>query len=105
MIYKNYEAIVEFDDDAGIFHGEVLGIRDIITFQGESVEELRTAFHQSVDDYLEFCKVRNESPEKPYSGKLVLRLKPELHMKLAIKAQKLKTSLNKMLSETLEKSI
>ncbi|MBN8705670.1 MAG: type II toxin-antitoxin system HicB family antitoxin [Bacteroidetes bacterium] len=61
MIYKNYESIVEFDDDAGFFHGEVIGIRDVITFQGVSDEDLRTSFHQSVEDYLEFCKTKNKS--------------------------------------------
>jgi len=67
MKYKNYEAFVTYDEDARIFHGEVLHLRDVITFQGESVNELEQAFHDSVDDYLEFCKERGEKPEKPYS--------------------------------------
>jgi len=66
MIYKNYEAIVEFDDDAGFFHGEVIGIRDVITFQGVSDEDLRTSFHQSVEDYLEFCKTKNKNRENQF---------------------------------------
>jgi predicted HicB family RNase H-like nuclease len=65
MKYKNYEASVTYDEDARIFHGEVLHLRDVITFQGESVNELEQAFHDSVDDYLEFCKERGEKPEKP----------------------------------------
>lgn len=55
MTYKGYIAMVEYDDAAGIFHGEVVNLRDVITFQGTSVEELRQAFVDSVDDYLEFC--------------------------------------------------
>jgi predicted HicB family RNase H-like nuclease len=60
MEYKGYIGIVEFDDEAGIFHGEVINLRDVITFQGESVQELRQAFQDSVDDYLAFCAERNE---------------------------------------------
>ena len=62
MIYKNYVAHIEFDDEAKIFHGEVINTRDVITFQGSTVKELKKAFKDSVDDYLEFCKERNEEP-------------------------------------------
>ena len=64
MNYKGYEARVELDDEAGVFHGEVINTRDVITFQGSSVEELKQAFEDSVDDYLEFCASRGEDPEK-----------------------------------------
>jgi len=57
--YKGYTGYVEFDDEAGIFHGEVLDLRDVITFQGKTVEEIKKAFRESIDDYLEFCKERN----------------------------------------------
>ena len=69
--YKGYTGHVEFDDEAGIFHGEVLDTRDVITFQGKQVEELRKAFRDSVDDYLEFCDERNEEPDKSFSGKFM----------------------------------
>jgi len=65
MEYKNYTAKVKLDEQAGLFHGQVLGIRDVVTFQGESVTELVQAFHDSVDDYLEFCEERDEQPDKP----------------------------------------
>jgi predicted HicB family RNase H-like nuclease len=61
MRYKGYEAIVEYDEDAGIFHGEVTNLRDVITFQGASTPELMEAFAASVEDYLAFCKERGES--------------------------------------------
>jgi len=64
--YKGYAGHVEFDDETGIFHGEVLDLRDVITFQGKSVEEIERAFRESVDDYLEFCEERHEEPDKPY---------------------------------------
>ena len=67
--YKGYIAKVEFDDEAEVFHGEVINLRDVITFEGESVAELKQAFHDSVEDYLAFCAERGEEPEKPFSGK------------------------------------
>lgn len=63
--YKGYEAVVEYDEDAGIFHGEVAGLRDVITCQGRSLAELKKAFAGSIEDYLAFCKERGEEPEKP----------------------------------------
>ena len=65
MEYKGYLSHVEFDDEADIFHGEVINIRDVITFQGKSVDELRQAFEDSVEDYLDFCAEREEEPDKP----------------------------------------
>jgi predicted HicB family RNase H-like nuclease len=63
--YKGYLSRVEFDDEANIFHGEVINIRDVITFQGKTVDELRKAFEDSVEDYLAFCAERGEEPDKP----------------------------------------
>ena len=63
MTYKGYEAAVEYDEDAEIFHGEVVNLRDVITFQGRSVSELKKAFDGSVEDYLAFCEARGEDPE------------------------------------------
>ena len=84
--YKGYTGHVEYDDEAGIFHGEVLDLRDVITFQGKSVEEIEQAFRDSVDDYLEFCEQRGEKPTKPFSGRLMLRLSPALHRKVYVSA-------------------
>ena len=102
MEYKGYFGKVEFDNEAGIFHGEVINLRDTITFQGESVSGLKTAFHDSVDDYLEFCKERNEKPEKPYSGNFIVRINPELHKSLAILAASKKISLNQFIIKKLQ---
>ena len=73
MEYKGYIAKVEFDDRPGVFHGEVLNLRDVVTFEGKTVAELRKAFRESVDDYLEFCATRKEAPEKPFSGSIRTR--------------------------------
>ncbi|MEO5914730.1 MAG: type II toxin-antitoxin system HicB family antitoxin [Luteolibacter sp.] len=103
MIYKGYSGNVRFDDEAEIFHGEVLGVRDVVTFQGRSVEELKTAFHESIDDYLDFCKSRGEEPDKPFSGKFLLRLEPELHRKLYELSTNDGESLNSWIATKLEK--
>ena len=105
MEYKEYFAKVEFDDEDNIFHGEIINLRDVITFEGETVEELRKAFHDSVEDYLEFCAERGEDPEKPYSGKFMVRVDPVLHKTIAIQARKSGKSLNAWVNETLLKNI
>ena len=102
MEYKGYIGKVEFDDEANLFHGEIINLRDMITFQGESVEGLRKAFQESLDDYLEFCEERNESPEKPYSGKFMVRVEPELHKAVAMHAKMECKSLNAWVHDTLE---
>lgn len=101
MEYKGYVGVVEFDDEAGIFHGEVVNLRDVITFQGTSVKELTKAFHGSVDDYLAFCAQRGESPEKPYSGRFVVRVDPELHKSVALKARLQRKSVNAWIQDVL----
>jgi len=99
MEYKGYLGRVEYDDEAGVFHGEVINLRDVITFQGETVQELRTAFQESVDDYLAFCVERNEEPERPYSGTFTVRVPPELHRDVALQARLRKKSLNSWVAE------
>jgi predicted HicB family RNase H-like nuclease len=101
MKYKGYEGSITFDEDAEIFHGEVINTRDVITFQGRSVTELKRAFKESVEDYLEFCAKKGQRPEKPFSGNLVIRIDPELHRKLAIQAKKKRKSLNAYIEERL----
>lgn len=101
MIYKGFSAHIEFDEEAGFFHGEVIDTKDVITFQGSSVKELNKTFKDSVDDYLEFCKSRSEEPDKPFSGKFVLRLPKSLHRKIYIKAVKNGQSLNNFITQSL----
>jgi predicted HicB family RNase H-like nuclease len=105
MEYKGYSAKVEFDSDANIFHGEVINLRDVITFEGETVKELKQAFQDSVDDYLDFCAQQGEVPEKPYSGKFVIRVEPELHKNITIEARKAGKSLNVWISDAIYKAL
>lgn len=102
MEYKGYVGKVEFDEEAGIIHGEVINTRDVITFQGESVAEVKKSFHESVDDYLEFCKTRGETPDKPFSGQFVTRIPPELHRQVNVAAVLAGKSLNAWVAEQLQ---
>ncbi len=101
MKYKDYESFITFDEEARLFHGEVINIRDVITFQGTNVDELEKAFQDSVDDYLDFCASRGEHPDKPFSGKLIVRITPELHREVSAKAKKERVSINHLIAEAL----
>src|SRR3954468_18713654 len=83
MQYKGYAGVVEGDEEAGILFGRVIGLRDVITFQGETVAQAREEFRNSVDDYLAFCAERGEPPEKPFSGRFLLRMEPAIHRHLS----------------------
>src|SRR6266478_6191197 len=103
MKYKGYFGEVTYDDKAKIFHGEVIGLKDVITFQGRSVSELKKAFQDSINDYLAWCEERGEQPQKTYSGKLHIRMNPQLHAHLAVEAAKQNMSLNDLINQKLDK--
>lgn len=105
MEYKGYVGKVEYDDEAGIFHGEVVDTRDVITFQGRSVAALKTAFQESVDDYLAFCEQRGEEPNKPFSGQFLTRISPELHRDVSQAASLSGKSLNAWVAEQLQAAV
>ena len=100
--YKGYSAKVELDEEAGVLHGEIIGTRDVITFQADSVENVIAEFRASVDDYLDFCAERGEAPEKPLSGKFLVRATPELHRRVHVAANASGLSVNAWLTKTLE---
>lgn len=105
MKYKGYTGHVEYDDDAKIFHGAVLGIRDVVTFQGTTVDEIERSFKDSVDDYLAICAKKGEEPDRPFSGKFNLRIPPELHAKLSIAAKIQGESLNNYITKILQRLV
>ena len=94
MTYKGYSARIDYDDDDGIFFGRIAGIRDGVGFHAESVSELRDAFHEAVDDYVDTCEKVGKMPEKPYSGKVMFRISPEVHAQAALAAELSGMSLN-----------
>lgn len=104
MNYKGYIGEARIDAEAEVIRGRVINTRDMITFQGRTVAEARQAFRDSVDDYLEFCVERREEPEKPFSGRFVVRIKPTVHQALARAASREGTSLNAVVSRALTRA-
>lgn len=105
MSYKGYAAKIEYSDEDQCFVGHIAGIQDIVGFHGESVTELREAFVEAVDDYLETCARLNRAPQKPYSGKLMLRIPPEVHAAVAIAAEVSGKSINQWATETFTEAV
>lgn len=105
MQYKNYLARVEFDAEANIFHGEVINIRNVVTFQGESVGELKKAFEDSVEEYLAFCAERGEEPDKPFTGRFTVRLSPGQHKKIVLAAEKSGKNVDSLVTDLLARAV
>lgn len=101
MEYKGYVGKLDIDPEADLLHGEVLGLRDVITFQGRTPADAEKAFRESVDDYLAFCKSRGEQPEKPYSGKFMVRIDPVTHRLVSLQAAAAGVSLNAWISRAI----
>ena len=105
--YKGYSARVAFDGDDKVFFGNIAGIRDTVGFHADTVDELVAAFHDAVDDYVATCAKIGKSPERPYSGKLMLRVGPHIHAATARAAELAGMSLNqwseKVLAQAAEK--
>lgn len=104
MFYKGYSARIEFDDEDRIFVGHIAGIRDIVGFHGSSVDELEGAFHETVDDYLAHCAKLKLPPNKPFSGRMLLRVPPEVHARVSAAAQVAGISLNQWATQALEQA-
>ena len=101
MSYRGYAARVEFDAEDEIFTGRIAGIRDVIGFHGDSVAELKSAFHEAVDDYLAACAAIGKDPQKPYSGNLMLRVGADVHSRAALAAELSGKSLNQWSEDVL----
>ena len=86
MEYKGYVGSVEFSEEDALFFGKVLGVRALISYEGENARDLVEDFHSAVDDYLELCAAEGVEPEKAYKGSFNVRISPELHKKAAIAA-------------------
>lgn len=105
MQYKGYAARIEYSDADDCFIGHIAGINDIIGFHADSVIKLHAAFKEAVDDYLNTCKKSGKSPQRTYSGNIMLRVPPEIHARVAILAQAQGKSLNSWVTELLAKSV
>ncbi len=105
LSYKGYQGSFEYDPDADIFHGDVLHINDVVTFQGRSIDELKAALAESIDVYLEYCERKGRAPQKPFSGSFNVRIAPEIHKSLAMQAARDGVSLNKWVANTLTEAV
>ncbi len=104
MTCDGYVASIELDEEVGLFHGEVINTRDVLTFQGGTLDELRTAFRDTIADYLEWCRERGKEPDRPYSGNFTVRLPPDLHRRVAVEAARRGKSVNAFVADALERS-
>jgi len=104
MTYKGYAAKIEYSDEDGCFLGHIAGIKDVIGFHAESVKELRLAFEEAVDDYIATCEKVGRAPQKPFSGKLMLRVPPEVHARAAMMAEAHGMSINQWAADILSKA-
>ena len=105
MNHKGYTARIEYDERDNLFVGRILGLRAMISFHGETVDELRKEFVAAVEDYLNDCMQQDITPEKPASGKLMLRVPPEVHSAALIAAQAAGKSLNQWATEVLKSAV
>lgn len=105
MKYRGYAARIEYSEEDGCFVGHIAGIRDIVGFHGETVAELRSAFEEAVDDYLETCAKLGKEPQKSYSGRLMLRIPPAIHAAVATAAETSGKSINQLVSEILDQTV
>ena len=101
MEYKGYVGSVEFSEEDGLLYGKVMGIRSLISYEGESGKELLSDFHTAVDDYLALCQEKGVKPERAYKGSFNVRISPELHRKIAVCATKQQISLNSFVENAL----
>ncbi|MFZ0304875.1 MAG: type II toxin-antitoxin system HicB family antitoxin [Terracidiphilus sp.] len=103
MEYKGYAAgPIDFDPEGNTFSGTVSGLKDVIHFEGSTARELARAFRASIDSYLEFCAEKEQQPDRPFNGKILLRTEPELHRKAALRAAGEGVSLNRWISQQIE---
>jgi len=103
--YKGYVGSVELDTDRNVLRGEVINIDDVVTYEGSTVSDLIKEFHKSIKVYLEFCRKRGEQPNKPYSGRFLVRITPDLHREVSMAALTSGKSLNSWVSESLELAV
>ncbi len=103
--YKGYSGSVEFSADDEVFFGKINGIRDLVTFEADSVTKLKKSFKEAVDDYIETCKKTGKDPDKEFKGSFNVRIKPKIHRLAVMKSAALKISLNQFVERVLEKEV
>lgn len=105
IYYKDYVGSLEYSEEDNVFHGKLIGIKDLVSYEGESAKTLIADFHQSVDEYLDFCNRNGRAPDKPFKGSFNVRVKPELHRQAALAAETKGISLNAFVEEAIRHSL
>lgn len=103
--YRDYTGSIDFSEEDEVFHGKVIGIKSLISFEGNSVQTLTEDFHNAVDGYLEYCEKNGKQPEKPFKGSFNVRIQPELHRKAALTASARGISLNAFVEDAIRRSV
>jgi len=103
--YKNYTGSIEFSEEDAVFHGKVIGIKALISFEGNSVNTIIKDFHNAVDEYLEHCALKGKEPEKPFKGSFNVRINADLHRRLALTASSRNISLNTLVEEAIQQAV
>lgn len=103
--YRDYIGSIMFSEEDGVFHGKVIGIKDMISFEGDSVKTLTEDFHNAVDEYLEFCEKSGKQPERPFKGSFNVRIQPELHRQAALAASARGLSLNAFVEDAIRNNM
>ena len=105
LSYKNYNGTVEYSKEDNCLFGKVVGIKSLLSYEGDSVKELEQDFKNVIDAYLEDCEKRNIEPEQPYKGTFNVRISPELHRNIAVYAIEHGKSLNAVVEEAIGKMV
>ena len=103
--YKNYSGNIEYSEEDGLLYGKVLGIKGLLSYEGETGKELESSFKETIDIYLADCKAENKEPEKPYKGSFNVRIPSNLHQRAALLAMEAKISLNAFVAESIRSRI
>ena len=103
--YRDYVGNIEFSEEDEIFHGKIIGLKNLISFEGDSVKTLTEDFHNAVDEYLEFCELNGKKPEKPFKGSFNVRIQPELHRQAALEASARGLSLNSFVEDAIRHNV
>jgi predicted HicB family RNase H-like nuclease len=103
--YQDFSGTVQFSAEDEVFHGKIVGIDDLVTFEGQSVEELKNSFHNAIEDYLEICESIGKSPHKSYKGSFNIRIKPVVHKKAVLKSTELGLSLNQFVEQAIQQKL
>ncbi|SOD03941.1 Predicted nuclease of the RNAse H fold, HicB family [bacterium JGI 053] len=105
MNHKGYTATVEYEPDDRVFHGRVNDISDVVTFEGTSVDELESGFRNAVDEYVAFCEERGRVPQRPYSGRFLVRVPPAVHRRVSEAATRAGQSMNAWVQNAIESQL